>query len=317
MTKNEENAKILSEVQSDMDWFASLLPFLVNTEDEMLLVFLTTVCQTMLRLISIHLESFSYPREFLYAVSDIIESLCNHKAPHSFIPSVTRALRSLFLALVSIDSQEFLINTIYPLVNTGLIWISARCSDEGFDSKFCAESFLFLLGAVESHSYLTEGLLIDLSKTLLAVVIGALKDLNCERMDVRDLRKIDFEVEGLVDVLIHRILMRNYLFLWRTLNSFKTALEPNVFLEGLEAKEMVYMFGAEIQFLYLCEPNAVKTTTSKSGFLVKLCNMTPKENNDLREVIGSCFGIIKKQLIDYSRGFESNALYDQLLIFCS
>ncbi|VDD85725.1 unnamed protein product [Enterobius vermicularis] len=312
----EEHDNILSEIRADLDWFAAILPNLVIIEEEKQLDFLNGISQAVLHMLSVHLESCSCSKDFLHSVGNVLEMLCNQKAPHSFIVPVTRSLRSLFLALVSLDTHEISPHIIYPLINICLVWVVARCEDEGFDAKTCAGSFLHLLAALQTYSHLTEKLLLDLSKTAIAVLIAALKDANSQNLDCRDPREIDFEVEPVVALLIHRILFKNFAFLRSTLISFQDALAQNLFFAELEGEEVLYMYGATIQFLYLCDVTAEEIAQGHLTTVTKPCAIPAKEKSELQEIIHNCFNRIKRSLVESHQNANCNSLCSQLIALC-
>uniref|UniRef100_A0A0N5AW07 Condensin complex subunit 1 n=1 Tax=Syphacia muris TaxID=451379 RepID=A0A0N5AW07_9BILA len=298
ISAGDDKQKLLSEIHLDLKWFIELLPNLVTVEDKVTLDFLLSVSQAVLRLLSTHLESYAYEEKFLIDVASVVLMLCNQKAPHIFN-----------------GAQRLLSEFVYGPINTCLIWISSRCFDEGFDAKGCSDSFLDLLNTVQGYNNIANELLTELSRTFISIMVGALNDRIRKSQVADDPRGSNFETNVAIELLIHRILVRDRVFLRALLNTFRDIVQSGLLTQDLDDDDMIYMCGAELQFLHLCV-EGTRGTTCDLSVSNERCTNQIAERKDLSQLVIFCFDCIENNLRNGSEALRSHCMYEELLLLC-
>ncbi|VDM42273.1 unnamed protein product [Toxocara canis] len=287
-TKSEETRLQMERiVEQDATWFIeTVMPKLATVTDDTEADFLVGFTQVFL-LVNYHLQSYSHSALYKRALADCITMLTTKNTPSAFVIPVLKTLKDLCGSLYERGDEELLDETLVPLTRLCLEWMSERVEDDDFNIKGCAQSFLLLLSALRARNRLTQSVLSEYAKIIIATTMSELIQMNKRELDVVDPRAYSFDAPPVVNLLLRGITLKSrpihahVALLMKVLQADEDfSATSSVMLSMINSKaltarceldDILYIYGAMAQFVLLSAKNPKQPADSVTACLNAIC----------------------------------------------
>ncbi|VDK42173.1 unnamed protein product [Anisakis simplex] len=284
--KDEEMClQINKDIEQDAVWFVEqILPKLTTLIDSDEAGFFMDFVVRWLIICDGNLQVSPMSANYKAAVVDVITMLTTKNTPSNFIVPILSLMKSLFYQTMRGSKEDNLMeDTLLPLTRSSLEWICERVEDSDFDSKECLMSFLKLLVVLKLRGYLSESILVEYAKLIIATVLPVLINLNEKELDVIDPRHHTFDTPQVVNFLLGGIVFKNGQIHSAVMNILLTMIKSDELVGRYKDEDLVFVYGAMLQTVILCEMNAKKEKADDvKAILNGICRKIEKLGNELK-----------------------------------
>ncbi|KHN72366.1 Condensin-2 complex subunit G2 [Toxocara canis] len=272
-TKSEETRLQMERiVEQDATWFIeTVMPKLATVTDDTEADFLVGFTQVAVLAFSYHLQSYSHSALYKRALADCITMLTTKNTPSAFVIPVLKTLKDLCGSLYERGDEELLDETLVPLTRLCLEWMSERVEDDDFNIKGCAQSFLLLLSALRARNRLTQSVLSEYAKIIIATTMSELIQMNKRELDVVDPRAYSFDAPPVVNLLLRGITLKSRPIHAATSSVMLSMINSKALTARCELDDILYIYGAMAQFVLLSAKNPKQPADSVTACLNAIC----------------------------------------------